>query len=53
MSKEVGTTTRKIQQVATISANNDNTIGTLIAEAMVRRGKRRSDYCGRSKGNGN
>ncbi len=34
MSKEVGSDNSKIQQVATISANNDNTIGTLIAEAM-------------------
>ena len=34
MSKEVGNDNSKIQQVATISANNDNTIGTLIAEAM-------------------
>ena len=34
MSKEVGSDNSKIQQVATISANNDSTIGTLIAEAM-------------------
>jgi chaperonin GroEL len=33
-SKEVGTSYDKIEQVATISANNDNTIGKLIAEAM-------------------
>ena len=30
----VGTDSRKIEQVATISANNDGTIGKLIAEAM-------------------
>jgi chaperonin GroEL len=34
MSNEVGTSYDKIEQVATISANNDNTIGKLIAEAM-------------------
>ncbi len=33
-SKEVGDSYDKIEQVATISANNDNTIGKLIAEAM-------------------
>ena len=33
-SKEVGDDLLKIEQVATISANNDNTIGKLIAEAM-------------------
>lgn len=33
-SKEVGDSFEKIEQVATISANNDNTIGKLIAEAM-------------------
>ncbi len=33
-SQEVGTSYDKIEQVATISANNDNTIGKLIAEAM-------------------
>ncbi len=33
-SKEVGDSIEKIQQVATISANNDNSIGKLIAEAM-------------------
>ena len=32
--KEVGDDNQKIQQVATISANNDETIGSLIAEAM-------------------
>ncbi len=34
MTKEVGDDNSKIEQVATISANNDNTIGKLIAEAM-------------------
>jgi chaperonin GroEL len=38
-SVEVGTDNEKIQQVASISANNDNTIGTLIAEAMQKVGK--------------
>ena len=33
-SKEIGDDTTKIQQVASISANNDNSIGSLIAEAM-------------------
>jgi chaperonin GroEL len=34
MSKKVGDDNEKIEQVATISANNDNAIGKLIAEAM-------------------
>ena len=34
MSQEVGDDISKIQQVASISANNDETIGKLIAEAM-------------------
>jgi chaperonin GroEL len=34
MSKEVGSDTDKIKQIATISANNDEVIGSLIAEAM-------------------
>lgn len=34
ISKEVGTDNEKIRQVATISANNDETIGNLIALAM-------------------
>jgi chaperonin GroEL len=34
MKKEVGDDNSKIEQVATISANNDNAIGKLIAEAM-------------------
>ncbi len=33
-SKEVGDSIEKIEQVATISANNDHSIGKLIAEAM-------------------
>ena len=33
-SKEVGSSYDKIEQVAAISANNDNVIGSLIAEAM-------------------
>jgi len=33
-SKEVGDSYDKVEQVATISANNDNSIGKLIAEAM-------------------
>ncbi len=38
-SKEVGENSDKIQQVAAISANNDNTIGSLIAEAFGKVGK--------------
>jgi len=34
ISKEVGSDNDKIKQIATISANNDNMIGSLIAEAM-------------------
>ena len=34
ISKEVGSDNSKIKQIASISANNDETIGTLIAEAM-------------------
>ena len=34
MSQEVGNDNSKIEQVATISANNDTTIGALIAQAM-------------------
>ena len=33
---EVGENLNKIEQVASISANNDNTIGSLIAEAMAK-----------------
>jgi chaperonin GroEL len=33
-SQSIGTDNKKIEQVATISANNDNNIGKLIAEAM-------------------
>ncbi|MFT6500389.1 MAG: chaperonin GroEL [Crocinitomicaceae bacterium] len=34
MSREVGSDNDKIKQIATISANNDETIGALIAQAM-------------------
>jgi chaperonin GroEL len=34
LSSEVGNDNDKIKQIASISANNDNTIGSLIAEAM-------------------
>ena len=37
-SKEVGSDNNKIKQVATISANNDDSIGTLIADAMAKVG---------------
>ena len=36
LSQEVGDDISKIEQVATISANNDNAIGKLIAEAMAK-----------------
>ncbi len=36
VSKTVGDDNKKIEQVATISANNDNSIGKLIAEAMAK-----------------
>ncbi len=39
ISKEVGSDNQKIQQIASISANNDETIGKLIAEAMKVVGK--------------
>ncbi len=38
-SQEVGDSSEKIKQVATISANNDDTIGALIAEAFGKVGK--------------
>ena len=38
-SQSVGDNNDKIEQVASISANNDNTIGKLIAEAMTKVGK--------------
>jgi chaperonin GroEL len=38
-SQAVGNDSRKIEQVATISANNDNEIGKLIAEAMQKVGR--------------
>lgn len=37
--KDVGNNNKMIEQVATISANNDNAIGKLIAEAMAKVGK--------------
>jgi chaperonin GroEL len=39
MAQPVGDDHSKIEQVASISANNDNTIGSLIAEAMKKVGK--------------
>ena len=39
MSKEVGANSQQIEQVASISANNDAAIGKLIAEAMQKVGK--------------
>jgi chaperonin GroEL len=38
-SQKVGNDSKKIEQIATISANNDSAIGALIAEAMKRVGK--------------
>ncbi len=38
-SQQVGDSSEKIKQVASISANNDDTIGTLIAEAFGKVGK--------------
>lgn len=38
-SKEVGNDSEKIKQIATISANNDEVIGTLIAKAFEKVGK--------------
>ncbi|MDG1779929.1 MAG: chaperonin GroEL [Flavobacteriales bacterium] len=38
ISREVGSDTSKIEQVASISANNDNAIGKLIAHAMEKVG---------------
>jgi len=38
-SQEVGNSSEKIKQVASISANNDNTIGDLIATAFTKVGK--------------
>jgi chaperonin GroEL len=39
LSKEIGDDNKKIEHVATISANNDSAIGKLIAEAMKKVGK--------------
>src|SRR5690625_1722651 len=41
-SKEVGDSSDEIKQVASISANNDETIGSLIAEAFEKVGDRKS-----------
>ena len=49
-SEEVGDSIEKIQQVGAISANNDDTIGSLIAEAMDSE-KGRCYYCRGSKRN--
>ena len=38
-SKQVGNSSEKIQQVASISANNDSTVGNLIAKAFEKVGK--------------
>jgi len=38
ISKEVGNDNNKIKQVASISANNDESVGTLIADAMTKVG---------------
>ena len=38
-SKQVGNSSEKIQQVASISANNDSTVGNLIAKAFDKVGK--------------
>ena len=38
-SKQVGNSSEKIQQVASISANNDSTVGNLIATAFEKVGK--------------
>ena len=38
-SREVGDSSEKIKQIASISANNDDTIGSLIAEAFGKVGK--------------
>ncbi len=39
LSQEVGDSSEKIRQIASISANNDETIGTLISEAFGKVGK--------------
>ena len=48
MSVQVGDDTQKIEQVATISANNDFEIGKLIAACHGKSGKRRCHYRRRS-----
>ena len=44
-SVSVGHDNEKVEQVATISSNNDNEVGKLIAEAMAKVSQRRSNYC--------
>ena len=44
-SKKVGNSYEMIEQVASISANNDNVIGNLIAEAMKKSKNRRCYHC--------
>ena len=44
-SQEVGDNNQKVEQVASISANNDPAIGSLIAEAMSKVKKRRCYHC--------
>jgi chaperonin GroEL len=39
MSVKIGNDNKKIEQVGTISANNDATVGTMIADAMTKVGK--------------
>ena len=46
LSKEVGSDNDKIKQVASISANNDQSIGSLIAEAMKFAHHNRAKYVG-------
>lgn len=48
-SQVVGDDNKKIEQVATISANNDSEIGKLIANAMAKSKKRRCNYRRRSQ----
>ena len=44
-SVEIGSASEKILQVASISANNDETIGKLITEAFEKVGKGRGYNC--------
>jgi chaperonin GroEL len=43
---------KMVAQVGTISANNDEAIGTIIAEAMEKVGKERGDHCRRGEDDG-